>query len=77
MTQFETGPALGYEMDAVVHDPFIDDLSRRPVTSDAEVPHLKELAEKAIPATRAKAIGMHALHGSTNSGSEHTRQHAA
>jgi hypothetical protein len=77
MTQFESGPALGYEMDAVVHDPFIDDLSRKPVTSSAEVPHLKELAEKAIPAVSAKAIGMHVLHATTTSSSEGTRPHAA
>jgi hypothetical protein len=43
----------------------------------AEVPHLDELAKKAIPVAKAKAIGMHVLHGATDSGSEHTHQHAA
>jgi hypothetical protein len=45
--------------------------------SAAEVPHLEELAEKAVPAVRAKAVGMHVLHAATTGGSEHTRSHAA
>jgi hypothetical protein len=34
----------------VEHDPFIDNLPSNSATSAAEVPLLKELAEKAIPA---------------------------
>jgi hypothetical protein len=43
----------------------------------AEVPHLEELAEKAIPAVRARAVGMHTIHAATTSSSEHHRSHAA
>jgi hypothetical protein len=65
----------------IEHDPFIDNLPSESATSAAEVPHLEELAEKAIPALPhnidATVVALRGTHLAADRRTDNSRPHAA